>query len=115
MTLCFLCGREGDLSRCPRVLRADALGWGWLICIIFDAKIVGAAETGFALFKALECAIVNHIAQIYPGAPWIILSFDGGGKSGRRSNNAERKKQKLHPLPTPMSAKRLPAARRRTR
>ena len=35
------------------VFRTDALGRRWLICIIFDAKIVRAAETGLALFKTV--------------------------------------------------------------
>ena len=80
-------------------MRADALGWGWLIGIIFDACIAATAETGLALFKALESAILNQIAQIYPSAPRIILSFDGGRKCGRRSDKAEPKKRKLHLLP----------------
>jgi hypothetical protein len=60
---------------------------------------VGATETSLALFKALESAIFNHIAQIGPRAPRIILSFDGGRKRGGRSNNTERKREKLHLLP----------------
>jgi hypothetical protein len=73
------------LSRC-RAFGCDvhalrALGWGWLICIILDAMIAAAGETGLALFKTLESAILDCIAQIYPSAPRIILSFDGGRKT----------------------------------
>jgi len=73
------------LSRCACVFRTDALRRGWPIGIIFNAKIVGATETGLALFKALESAIVNHIAQIHPGAPRIILGFSGRDREDRQS------------------------------
>ena len=79
------------MSRCACVFRTDALGRRWLICIIFDAKIVRAAETGLALFKTVEIAILNYIAQIRHSAPGIALSFDGRREAGCQSN-AERKK-----------------------
>ena len=40
------------MSRC-RTFGTNGLGWRWLICIIFDAKIVRAAESGLALFKTV--------------------------------------------------------------
>ena len=80
MTLCFLCGWYCSLSRCG-VLHNDALGWGRFICIIFDTMIAAAAETGLALFKTFEATILDFIAQIYPSAPRIILSFDRGRKT----------------------------------
>jgi hypothetical protein len=86
------------LSRC-RTFGTNGLGWRWLICIIFDAKIVRAAETGLALFKTVEIAILDHIAQICHSTPRITLSFDGRRENGCQSNDAERKKWKFHPLP----------------
>jgi len=43
--------------------------------------IAAAAETGLALFKTFEATILDFIAQIYPSAPRIILSFDRGRKT----------------------------------
>ena len=86
------------LSRC-RTFRTDALGWRWLICIIFNAKIVRAAEAGLALFKTVEIAILDYIAQIRHSAPGITLRFNGRRENGCQSNDAERKKWKFHPLP----------------
>ena len=70
------------MSRCSRVFRADALRWGRLICIIFDAKIVRAAETGLALFETVEIAIRDYIAQIRHSAPGITLSCNGRRENG---------------------------------
>ena len=77
-----------------RTFCTDALGWRWLICIIFDAKIVRTAETGFALFQIVEIAILDYIAQIRDRAPGITLSFSFSGRreNGRQSNDAERAK-----------------------
>jgi hypothetical protein len=60
---------------------------------------VGAAETSLALFKTVEIAILDHIAQIRHSAPGITLSFNGRRENGRQSNDAERNKWKFHPLP----------------
>ena len=81
------------MSRC-RTFGTNGLGWRWLICIIFDAKIVRAAETGLALFKTVEIAILDYIAQIRDSAPGITLSFSFSGRreNGRQSNDAERAK-----------------------
>ena len=86
------------MSRC-RTFDTNGLGWRWLISIVFDAKIVRAAETGLALFKTVEIAILDYIAQICDSAPWITLSFNGRWKNGCQSNGAERKKWTFHPLP----------------
>jgi hypothetical protein len=60
---------------------------------------VRAAETTLALFKTVEIAILDYIAQICDSAPWITLSFNGRWKNGCQSNGAERKKWTFHPLP----------------
>jgi len=85
------------LSRC--VFRTDALRRGWLIGIILDARIAAAAETAFTLFKTVESAIEDFIAQIHHRTPRMILGFGGREREDRRSDKAERKKWKLHLFP----------------
>jgi hypothetical protein len=87
------------LGRCARFFRTEALGWGWRVRIIFDAKIVRAAETSLALFKTVEITILDYIAQIRHSAPGITLSFNCRRENGCQSDDAERKKWKFHPLP----------------
>src|ERR1700758_4247482 len=60
---------------------------------------MGAAETGLALFKTVEIAILHHIAQIRHSAPGITLSFNDRRENGCQSNDAEREKWKFHLLP----------------
>jgi hypothetical protein len=87
------------LSRCAGAFRADALGRRWLIGIILDACIAAAAETGLTLFKAVEPAIEDFVAQIHHRTPRIILGLGGRDRDDRRSDEAERKKRKLHFFP----------------
>ena len=64
-----------------------------------DACIAAAAETGLTLFKTVEPAIEDFVAQIHHRTPRIILGLDSSDGSGRRSDKAERKKPKLHLFP----------------
>ena len=87
------------MSRCACVFRTDALRRGWLIGIILDAGIAAAAETGFTMFKTVEPAIEDFIAQIHHRTPTIISGLGGRDRDDRRIDKAERKKWKLHLFP----------------